>query len=86
MGKTKKLKIEKKALKPQHPEFFDKKKVYFNGEFQHFFLYLRKNLNPGNHLKIPSIVISDEATLIIDKTFNAQVDEYSNIILQRRHL
>lgn len=83
IGKTKKLRLEKREIKPGYPKILARRKVYFSGKFENFNFYRRKDLDPGHSLRIPAIVISDHSTIIINKTFNAHVDEYSNIILQR---
>jgi len=77
------IRIEKKEPTPSDPRIFCRKEVYFNGDFQQFCVYYRKDLVPGSRLKTPSIVVSDDSTVIIDHRFEAAVDNYSNILLNK---
>lgn len=83
IGRTKKLFLKKGKLHSGIPRYFDKKKIYFNGKFQTFYLYLRKDCLPGQNLKVPAIVVSDDSTVVIEKNFKVTIDEYSNLILGR---
>jgi N-methylhydantoinase A len=84
LGKIPKLKLEKKEKSSGYPDIFSTKRVFFNGEFQNFSFYRRNDFQPGNSLKSPCIIVSEDATIIVDKRFEASVDEFSNIILLRQ--
>jgi N-methylhydantoinase A len=84
IGRTKKISLKKRKLRSGTPPFFDRKNVYFNGKFQTFYLYRREDCLPGHHLEVPAVVISDDSTVVVEKSFNASVDEYGNVIMVRK--
>ena len=73
-----------KTLQTGEPQVFAKRKIYFNQGFLSFFIYHRRELIPGNYLKVPAVVVSDDSTVVVGGNFTAYVDEYSNIILTRK--
>jgi N-methylhydantoinase A len=85
IGKTKKLSLKKRRLSNGTPPFFNQKKIYLNGKMQSFYLYQRKDCLPGQFLEVPAIVVSDDSTIVVEKSFQARVDEYSNLVLERKH-
>jgi N-methylhydantoinase A len=84
VGRTRKLKIGKQKLRAGDPPVYGRRRVYLNGAFRDFYLYLRKELAPGQRLRTPALVMADEATLVVDDGFCASVDEYANIIMERQ--
>jgi N-methylhydantoinase A len=84
VGRTRKLKIKKRKLQAGDPPVYGRRRVYFNGGFRDFYLYLRKELAPGQRLKTPALVIAGDATVVVDDSFGASVDEYANIIMERQ--
>ncbi len=66
---------------PVKPE---KRKVYFNGEFENFYYYKRKNLYHGIKLKSPAIIISEFSTVVVPMEFKIKIDKFFNIVLERK--
>ena len=60
------------------------KDVIFDGEIYPTSLYLRKNLDVGNKIDGPSVVIESSATTLIPPDFAAEIDPYQNIIARRK--
>ncbi|MCP4150238.1 MAG: hydantoinase/oxoprolinase family protein, partial [bacterium] len=82
-GETAGLTLKKKKFAPGQPSPIEKKDIYYNTQFQNFNIYRRKDLSPGNQLQVPAIVISKDATVVIDKDSNAKIDEFLNIVITR---
>jgi N-methylhydantoinase A len=80
-GVTSKFEIAKEPLVEEEAKEYYRKEVYFDGESRPFFIYRRGDLAPGNRLKYPCIVVSDDATVLVPPGFRAEVDAYGNIIL-----
>jgi N-methylhydantoinase A len=80
-GKTPELIIEKHSPAFDEPRVHFMKKAYFNGEFHEFNVYRRTDLEPGQRLNIPAIIGSEDATTIVPEGYEAEVDEYTNILL-----
>jgi N-methylhydantoinase A len=80
-GVTPGLKIVKKALVQEDAKALFTKQVFFNGESHNFDIYRRGDLQPGFRVKVPAIVVSEDATVIVPGNFKAEVDEYFNLIL-----
>ncbi len=68
----------KKSVKPE------KRKVYFNGKFENFYYYKRKNLYPDMKLKSPAIIISEFSTIVVPIEFKIKIDKFFNIVLERK--
>jgi N-methylhydantoinase A len=81
VGNTPEIIIEKKKKTSRAPRIYKKKKIYFNGAFQQFYIYRREDLMPGASLKVPAIIVSSDSTVIVDPRYRADVDEYHNILL-----
>lgn len=62
----------------------DSKDVIFDGEIHPASLYLRKDLDVGNKIDGPSIVIEPSATTLIPPDFEVEIDTYQNIIAKRK--
>ena len=60
------------------------KDVIFDGEIYPTSLYFRKNLDVGNKIDGPSVVIEPSATTLIPPDFAAEIDPYQNIIARRK--
>lgn len=83
IGRTRKLDLPKKRKRTGNAPILGKREVYTNGKFQTFHLYRRRDIFPGCRLRGSAVVVSDDATVLIDRNFKPEVDEYSNIILTR---
>lgn len=81
IGKTPGLTLPKQEPASAPPKTMYIKKVYFNGQSTEFDIYNRNDLKPGHRLDKPSIVVSDDATIIIPNGYEALVDDYTHMIL-----
>lgn len=82
VGETPKISIDKKPSEPGPAKIQYRKEVFFKGESQQFNIYHRNTLLPGQFLENPSIVVSDDATVIVPGNFEAVIDPFSNIIIK----
>jgi len=82
VGKNPEIILEKKKMaENSEAKVYFRKEIYFNGEFQQFNIYNRIELMPGQRLISPALVVSDDATVIIPKGYRAEVDPFSNILM-----
>jgi N-methylhydantoinase A/acetone carboxylase, beta subunit len=57
--------------------------VYFDGEYHETSVYDRGELDPGNTLAGPAILIEDDSTVVIQPDHTATVDRYANLEITR---
>jgi N-methylhydantoinase A len=80
-GEIPHLELKKKPAVANEAEVSFRKEIYFNGKLRQFYVYRRGRLAPGNLVKTPCIIVSNDATVIVPPAFDVQVDPYSNILL-----
>ena len=84
VGKTEDSMVMVQMLGLKSDEKPYSKDVIFDGEIYPTSLYLRKNLDVGNKIDGPSVVIEPSATTLIPPDFAAEIDPYQNIIARRK--
>jgi N-methylhydantoinase A len=84
LGRTSEISIRKKKKQSGQAPLLDKKRIYFNGNFQSFYVYPRETIQPGQDIRVPAIVVSDTSTVVVERNFEVRVDEYTNLILTRK--
>ncbi|WP_049998877.1 hydantoinase/oxoprolinase family protein [Halococcus sediminicola] len=57
--------------------------VYFDGAYHETPLYNRTELQPGNEIHGPAIVIDDDSTMVVQPDHTAIIDRYANIEINR---
>ena len=57
--------------------------VYFDGDYVETPIYDRAELQPGNEVAGPAIVVEDDSTIIIQPDHTATIDRYANIEVTR---
>ena len=57
--------------------------VYFDGTYHETPVYDRGELDPGNRVPGPAIVIEDDSTVVVQPDHTAAVDRYANIEITR---
>lgn len=57
--------------------------IFSNGAWHSANVYDRKLLHPGHKVKGPAIIVEDIGTIIVEKNWQAQVNEYEHLILSR---
>ncbi|MCP5047484.1 MAG: hypothetical protein GY940_09955, partial [bacterium] len=80
-GQTPGLELERREPVSGEPKVYFVKTAYFNGDTHDFNVYRREELIPGHRLNVPSIVVSEDATVIVPQGYEGEVDEYFNIVL-----
>jgi N-methylhydantoinase A len=77
--------IEEYALKGADPSEarVDTTEVYFDGSHHETPVYDRTDLQPGNTLAGPAIVVEDDSTIVVQPDHTASVDRYANIEITR---
>jgi len=83
LGKSLSDKIKLKAPKSSKRIRKQEKEVFFNGKKQKFNFYKREELVKGMKIKTPLVITSEHASIMINENFKAEIDEYSNIIIER---
>ncbi len=58
------------------------KQVFIEGRFISAPFYLRQKLQPGNRFTGPAIVLEYGSTIFVPPDFQAQIDEWGNVILE----
>ena len=75
------------AEEPQGPDASHARvasdEVYFDGAYHETPVYDRGELDPGNELSGPAIVIEDDSTVVVQPDHTAVVDRYANIEINR---
>ena len=69
---------------PGQPPVLHRKQVYFNGKIQAFHVYHRRDIQAGQSIRVPAIVVSDTSTVVVEKKFDVRADGYGNLILIRK--
>jgi N-methylhydantoinase A len=74
------------ALKPAEPKPAARRQVFDpnSGAFIDTPIYNRAELSPGAHIKGPAIIAEDDTTTVISPSFDAIVDRFGYIELNRR--
>jgi len=57
--------------------------VYFDGDYYETSIYDRAELQPGNELEGPAILIEDDSTIVIQPDHTAMIDRYANVEVNR---
>jgi N-methylhydantoinase A len=61
----------------------DEREVYFEGEWLPTRVYSRSQLQPGNRIGGPAIVTEFDSTTVVLAGYEAEVDRYLNLIIDR---
>ena len=61
----------------------DTNDVYFDGDYHETAIYDRAELEPGNQIEGPAIVIEDDSTIVFQPDHTATIDRYANIEINR---
>jgi N-methylhydantoinase A len=56
------------------------------GEFQHVPIYWRRDLAPGAKIIGPAVIAEDDTSTVVSPLFEAQVDKFGYIALNRREV
>jgi N-methylhydantoinase A len=56
------------------------------GEFQHVPIYWRRDLAPGAKITGPAVIAEDDTSTVVSPLFEAQVDKFGYIALNRREV
>jgi N-methylhydantoinase A len=72
--------------KPSHPEAHDRRKLFDGllGEFQDVPVHWREELAPGSRIAGPAILAEAQTATIVSSAFDASIDRFGNIVLERR--
>jgi len=61
----------------------DTTEVYFNGSYHETPIYDRTELDPGNKIIGPAIIVEDDSTIVIQPSYTAKTDLYANLEITR---
>ena len=79
---------EEKSHTFQHRENIPHKEtisVYVGGEWQEAPLYIREELQPGDTISGPALIIEETGTNVILENWQAQVNEYNHLLLTKQN-
>ncbi len=84
IGKTEKVNLPKYPVsrKTICDSYFKKQKIFYNGEEYEGKVFLRDNLQPGDIVKGPALIVDFESTAFIPPLHFAEVDSYLNLIIK----
>jgi len=84
IGKTEKVVLPKYSIRRKIicDNYSKKQKIFYNGEEYEGKVFLRDNLQPGDIIKGPSLILDFESTAFIPPAFFAEVDSYLNLIIK----
>ena len=86
-GKHPQVEIPRFPLESEQPvadAVVQEKQVFIEGHFTSTPFYLRQKLQPGNRFTGPAIVLEYSSTIFVPPDFQAQIDEWGNMILEPR--
>jgi N-methylhydantoinase A/oxoprolinase/acetone carboxylase beta subunit len=69
--------------KQLEPAFVRQQRLYYRGEFQEAPVYRQAKLNPGAVISGPALISARESTTFVPPGYQASVDKYLNLILER---
>jgi N-methylhydantoinase A len=84
LGRTPNIKIRKQKQQSGEAPVLHRKKVYYNGKFQTFTVYRRRDIQPGQSVQVPAIVVSDTSTVVVEQKYDVRADGYGNLVLTRQ--
>ena len=70
--------VERSTLEP-----VDVAKMYFSGQFHDGKVYLREDLQPGDEIDGPAVIIESTGTTIVEHEWKLEVTEHNHLILKR---
>ncbi|KAG1702962.1 5-oxoprolinase [Nymphon striatum] len=76
--------IEKRSALDETAHEADKNtKIFSNGEWHETGIHFRKNLNPGNTIMGPALIIEPHQTIVVEPEWQAQINALDHIVLTR---
>lgn len=86
VGITEKIRFKKYPLQSPNPQaaLFGKQEFIYGHKTFKAKLYKRSLLKTGNMILGPALIVDEEATTLLPPGFRLIVDEYSNLIIQRK--
>jgi 5-oxoprolinase (ATP-hydrolysing) len=70
-------------LSTAEPKSIRSSKFFSAGKWQDAQIYQRKYLQPGQRIKSPAIIVEDIGTIVVEPGWNATVNQYGHIILNK---
>jgi len=70
--------------RPRKITFTKQQNLYFHGKFYEAPVFRRQHLFPEINIKGPALISAEESTTFIPPNYQANVDDYLNIILERQ--
>jgi len=77
------IKEESYAGKDPGAALKERRRIYMDGRFIETPIYERKRLKCGNEIKSPAIIEQLDSTTVLFEGYNATVDRYRNLIIER---
>lgn len=83
-GEIKGLELEAKTLQDEdaYHALLEEVDCYFDGAWTSTPVYDREQLNPGNIVKGPAIVVQNDTTVVVEPDYHGRVDEFENILIE----
>lgn len=86
IGTTEKIRLKKRQMQKEMPPKQARAKkqiIYYGGNKHTASIYLRENLEPGNTIPGPALVMDRESTTFLPPGYSLQVDGLLNLIMEK---
>lgn len=86
VGTFPKIKLPSFKFKHHQPKlaYSRQQNLYFRGKFYKTPIFRRSNLYPGSIITGPALISDEESTTLVPPNYQAKVDDYLNLILERQ--
>lgn len=84
IGLGKKLKLKKakrRQVNPSKRSLLKGQSLFYRGKEHQAAVYVRENLEPGNRITGPSLIVDNESTTFLPPAYGLEVDGFGNLIM-----
>jgi N-methylhydantoinase A len=84
VGQRRKPRLSRGVVtKKKTPSMYEKREMIFNGKRYKGVIYLRKDLQPGDYLQGPALIIDFGSTTVLPPGISCRVDPYKSLIIEQ---
>jgi N-methylhydantoinase A/oxoprolinase/acetone carboxylase beta subunit len=86
IGVTNKIRLKKHRMKENNPHkgsLLRKQPLFFGGKKHPASVYIREQLEPGNRILGPALVVDQESTTFLPPKHNLRVDGLLNLVMEK---
>jgi N-methylhydantoinase A/oxoprolinase/acetone carboxylase beta subunit len=88
IGITKKIQLKKRRAQKKTPPkqaHLQNQVLYHRGKKYRAYVYLREQLEPGNVISGPALIVDQESTTFLPPSYNLRVDGFWNLIMEKNN-